>query len=117
MHLIATTNADTTRAPLRDATGRPAGVVRLEAALQAARATLPPPPPPRDVAGDTSDDGVAPTREQESVFEALALEHDLVMIERTPTRAHPQRREVSCITPGRAVVVYHVYASGLRCEA
>lgn len=114
MHLIATTN-DTTRPRLRDVTGHPAGVVRLETAVQAARAKLPPAPPaPRR---DVVEDDVAPTREQESVFDALALEHDLVMIERAPTPAHPQRREVSCITPGRAVVVYHVYASGLRCEA
>lgn len=115
MHLTATpTPPRATR--LRDATGRSAGIVRLEAAVEAARASLPAAPAPRPIASELGR-FVAPTREQDAVFDALALEHDLVIAEHAPTAAHPQRYAASCVTPGRAVVVYHVYPSGLRCDA
>jgi len=59
---------------------------------------------------------VAPTREQESVFDALALEHDQVEVQRTPTPTQPRLFEARCVDRGLITVVYRVYPSGLRCS-
>ena len=57
-----------------------------------------------------------PTREQDDVFDALALEHDQVIVERTSTRRASQCYLATCVTPGQASITYAVYPSGLRVQ-
>lgn len=60
---------------------------------------------------------VAPTRDQEDVFHALALEHDQVEVTRIATAAQPRLFEARCVDRGLVTIVYRVYPSGLRAVA